>query len=145
VRGPALTDHLFIYRHKPLSKDFVRSRLRTASKRLGFKVTPHTLRHTFGTQLVNAGAKITTIQALLGHQRLNTTMTYARVHDKTVMTDYLQAMEQIEGEQTAITEPKPLPENVFALLDKLGKDGLSDSQQQILNQLRCCLTQQATG
>ncbi len=42
-----------------------------------FKATPHMLRHTFGTQLVNAGAKITTIQALLGHERLNTTMVYA--------------------------------------------------------------------
>ena len=75
VRGPALSDHLFIYRHKPLSKDYVRSRLKAAGKRLGFKVTPHMLRHTFGTQLVNAGANITTIQALLGHSRLNTTMT----------------------------------------------------------------------
>ncbi|MEM9774354.1 MAG: tyrosine-type recombinase/integrase [Chloroflexota bacterium] len=61
VRDPALTDHVFIYRHKFLSKDLVRSRLRTASKRLGFKVTPHMLRHTFATQLVNAGADITTI------------------------------------------------------------------------------------
>jgi hypothetical protein len=101
LRGPALTDHLFIYRHKPLSKDYVRGRLKAASKRLGFKVTPHMLRHTFGTQLVNAGADITTIQALLGHSRLNTTMIYARVHDKTVARDYYEAMAIIEKQSPA--------------------------------------------
>ena len=142
VRGPALTDHLFIYRHKPLSKDYVRSRLKTVGKRLGFKVTPHMLRHTFGTQLVNAGANITTIQALLGHSRLNTTMTYARVHDKTVITDYFRAMEQIEGAQTAMRVQTPVSETVFALLDKLGQKALNDEQQQILDELRRCLLPQ---
>ena len=142
VRGSALSDHLFIYRHKPLSKDYVRSRLKTASKRLGFKVTPHMLRHTFGTQLVNAGANITTIQALLGHSRLNTTMTYARVHDKTVMTDFLRAMEQIEGAQMAMQEQVPLPEAVFTLLDKLQQESMSDAQQQLMAELRRCLLPQ---
>ncbi|MCB8920663.1 MAG: tyrosine-type recombinase/integrase [Ardenticatenaceae bacterium] len=86
------------------------------------------LRHTFGTQLVNAGAQITTVQALLGHKRLNTTMVYAHVHDKTVMDDYLRAMEQIEGVQTAISPPKPIPETAFVLLDKLGQEGLNNEQ-----------------
>ncbi|MCB8920659.1 MAG: tyrosine-type recombinase/integrase [Ardenticatenaceae bacterium] len=100
---------------------------------------PHMLRHTFGTQLVNAGAQITTVQALLGHKRLNTTMVYAHVHDKTVMDDYLRAMEQIEGVQTAV-QPVAVPENAFALLDKLGQEGLNDEQRQILAELRRCLT-----
>ena len=145
VRGPALTDHLFIYRHKPLSKDLVRNRIKAAGKRTGVKVTPHMLRHTFATQLVNAGAKITTIQALLGHVRLNTTMTYAKVHDKTVVHDFLQAMEVIEGEQGAILEPKPDTEKAIALLKKLENDGISDEQQQILAELRRCLIQPATS
>ncbi|MCC6607869.1 MAG: tyrosine-type recombinase/integrase [Anaerolineae bacterium] len=144
VRGPALTDHLFIYRHKPLSKDLVRNRIKAAGKRTGVKVTPHMLRHTFTTQLVNAGAKITTIQALLGHVRLNTTMTYARVHDKTVVHDFLQAMAQIEGEQDAILEPKPVTEKAIALLNKLEHDDLTDEQQQILAELRRCLAQSTT-
>ncbi len=37
VRGPALTDHLFIYRHKPLSKDLVINRMKAAGKRTGAK------------------------------------------------------------------------------------------------------------
>jgi site-specific recombinase XerD len=140
LRGPALTDHLFIYRHKPLSKDYVRGRLKAAGKRLGFKATPHMLRHTFGTQLVNAGADITTIQALLGHSRLNTTMIYARVHDNTVMADYFRAMEEIEGGQTDVFFQKPDTENVCSLLDEMEEIGLSDQQQQILAELRRCLT-----
>ncbi len=54
------------------------------------------LRHTFATQLVNAGCRVTTIQALLGHKRLNSTMVYARVHDQTVARDYFEAMAVIE-------------------------------------------------
>ncbi len=99
------------------------------------------LRHTFGTQLVNAGAKITTIQALLGHERLNTTMVYAQVHNKTVIVDYLRAMAQIEGEQAAV-QPETVPETAIALLDRLGREGLSDKQRGILDELRCCLTPQ---
>ena len=144
LRGPALTNHLFIYRHKPLSKDLVRNRIKAAGKRTGIKVTPHMLRHTFATQLVNAGAKITTIQALLGHVRLNTTMTYARVHDKVVIQDFFQAMEKIEGEQSAILEPKPATEKAIALLEKLEQNNLTDQQQKILAKLRHCLTQPAT-
>ncbi len=145
VRGPALTEHLFIYRHKPLSKDLIRGRLKAAGERLGFKVTPHMLRHTFGTQLLNAGAQITTIQALLGHERLNTTMIYAQVHDQTVMEDYLQAMEQIEGTQEGMLNPEPTPRNILTLLDSLEQTGVNDAQQQIVEQLRHWLAQPAPG
>ncbi|MFK7803084.1 MAG: tyrosine-type recombinase/integrase [Anaerolineae bacterium] len=131
VRGPALTDHVFIYRHKFLSKDFVRSRLRTAGKRLGFKVTPHMLRHTFATQLVNAGADIVTIQTLMGHKRLNTTMTYAHVHDETVARDYFRAMEQIEGPQF-----EPETEQIHDLIDQLEDGNLTEHQQKLLDEFR---------
>jgi hypothetical protein len=43
---------------------------------------------TCATQLVNAGCRITSIQKFLGHTRLNSTLTYARVHDETVAKDY---------------------------------------------------------
>jgi len=96
VRGPGNSDHLFLYRTRPLCKDLVRDRLKAASDRTGVKVTPHMLRHTFATQLVNAGCRVTTIQSLLGHKRLNSTMIYARVHDQTVARDYFEAMAVIE-------------------------------------------------
>jgi len=52
--------------------------------------------HTCATQLLNAGCRITSIQKFLGHKRLNTTLTYARVHDQTVAEDYFAAMSSVE-------------------------------------------------
>jgi hypothetical protein len=83
-------------RNAALSKDFIRSRLKTIGTVVGVKVYPHRLRHTCGTQLLNAGCRITSIQAFLGHKKLNTTMIYARVHDQTVAGDYYQAMGSVE-------------------------------------------------
>jgi hypothetical protein len=45
---------------------------------------------------LNAGCRVTSIQKFLGHKRLNSTMIYARVHNRTVAEDYYAAMERIE-------------------------------------------------
>jgi site-specific recombinase XerD len=112
VRGLGPTDHVFLYRNQPIKKDLIHSRIQAAGQRVGVKVSPHRLRHTCATQLINAGCRVTSIQKLLGHERLNSTMIYARVHDRTVAQDYYAAMDQIEerlelvaAEAETITEP----------------------------------------
>ena len=148
VRGTGNSDYLFLYRHKQMSKDLVRSRLKGASKRTGVKVTPHMLRHTFGTQLVNAGCRITTIQMLLGHKRLNTTMIYARVHDETVAQDYYSAMAIIEErlqphwqhplnqDDAGISNTNGDAAHLLTLVATLAAEPLTDSQQVMVAELQ---------
>jgi integrase/recombinase XerD len=104
-RGLGPIDHLFLYRNEPLCKDLVRDRVQAAGERAGVKVYPHRLRHTCATQLLNAGCRVTSIQKFLGHKRLNSTMIYARVHDRTVADDYYAAMDRIE--QRLDVSPQP--------------------------------------
>jgi site-specific recombinase XerD len=96
ARGEGGTDHVFLYRNAPLKKDIIRAQLQYAGQRAGVKVYPHRLRHTCATQLLNAGCRITSIQAFLGHKKLNTTMIYARAHDQNVAEDYFAAMQRVE-------------------------------------------------
>jgi integrase/recombinase XerD len=58
----------------------------------------HCLRHTFATELLNAGMRIECLQQLLGHSSLEMTLRYARLSDKTREQEYFKAMAIIEGE-----------------------------------------------
>jgi Site-specific recombinase XerD len=58
--------------------------------------TVHTLRHTFATELLNAGMRLECLQALLGHRCIEETRRYARLTDKTREEEYFKAMSRIE-------------------------------------------------
>jgi len=81
---------------------------------VGVHAYPHRLRHTAATQLLNAGCPVTGERKafvqhpeFLGHKKLNSTMIYARAHDKTVEADYFAAMSRIELRLELAPEPEP--------------------------------------
>ncbi len=75
---------VFVFSKKngtPLSSDTVQRVVKKAAEKAGIqkKVTPHTLRHSYATHLLETGENIRKIQELLGHSDLSTTQIYTRV------------------------------------------------------------------
>lgn len=107
ANGPLLTRA----EARPITYPWLRDQVEQLGTAAGVaQVSPHRLRHTLATQLLNAGMDITRIQKLLGHAFLNTTQIYARVQDATLEADYRQAMQTIERQQMPLSstaEPAP--------------------------------------
>ena len=118
VRGEAQTDHVLICRQQAVKEGLIRFRLRCYGQQAQVKVSPHRLRHTLATRLLNEGMPITSLQRLLGHEKLETTLIYARVHNETVRRDYERAQarltpasslaDELFSAPTQIAEPRPV-------------------------------------
>lgn len=98
--GP-LTDRLLVTaRGAAVTPPFVRKALRALAAEAEVKrtVTPHMLRHTAATRLLEAGVDIRFVQRLLGHQSISTTEMYTAVSDsslKTVITAAARGVREI--------------------------------------------------
>ena len=76
---PTNPDYLFLnQRGNQIKAEYIRWLLkaRTARAQIPKKITPHTFWRSFATLLYQKGAKLTTIQKLLGHSNLETTASY---------------------------------------------------------------------
>lgn len=96
-RKSVTTDHLWLNDEQPVQEHQVRQSLHHWGHLSDVEVTPHRLRHTFATRLINQGVSLPSLQKLLGHKSLHTTQRYARVYDATVQEQFQQAMANLEG------------------------------------------------
>jgi site-specific recombinase XerD len=134
IRGPsdALPETVFVFRQQPLSRGYCGSRLNTYGKKCGVRITPHQLRHTCATLLLNEGLSIISVQRILGHQYINTTLRYARVYDGTAAADYFKAMNRIEGRFTTPSLEEQVtfsPKKLLCLLEELHDSTLNSEQK----------------
>ncbi len=91
-RRPA--QFLFTHHGRRLGQGAVRAELDRAADLAGLEhITPHQLRHTYATALVNAGVSLQSLMALLGHASAEMSLRYGRLFDNTVRTEYERALD----------------------------------------------------
>jgi site-specific recombinase XerD len=82
------------------SSTSIQNVVKAAAKRAGIKrrITPHMLRHSFATHLLESGTDVRYIQSFLGHKSIKTTMIYTHVR-KDAAADILNPLDKISTEQ----------------------------------------------
>ena len=106
-------DFLFVERGRRLSAYRLRHGLDDAVAAAGLRgrdntalhITPHQLRHTYGTTLVNAGMSLQALMALPGHVSAEMTLRYATLASPTVRAAYETAMTKVRARQSLFVRP----------------------------------------
>ena len=83
--------YLFEKGSAPMNSAQLRYILTKLFKAQGLKVTPHQLRHSFATHLLNNGARISDVSELLGHETMATTQVYTKLGSVKKMQEYMKA------------------------------------------------------
>ena len=83
--------YLFEKGNAPMNAAQLRYIMSKLFKATGIKATPHQLRHSFATHLLNNGARISDVSELLGHETMATTQVYTKLGSVKKMEEYMKA------------------------------------------------------
>lgn len=84
-------EYVFEAMGEKLSENSLRYTITKAFAKVGLKVTPHQLRHSYATELLNNGARIADVSELLGHSSMATTQIYTKLGNALKMDNYRQS------------------------------------------------------
>ena len=82
---------IFELNDKRLSENSLRYTVNKVFKRVGLKVSPHQLRHSYATELLNNSASISDVSELLGHSSMSTTQIYTKLGSVLKQQNYNKA------------------------------------------------------
>ena len=90
---PGEEDYVFLNRrgaHLTRTMILIMVKRQAVAAGIAKTISPHTLRHSFATALLNGGADLRVIQTLLGHERISTTEIYTHLDDATLRREILE-------------------------------------------------------
>jgi len=89
LKGKQISPFLFLSnRAKPMTRQRFWQSLKETGKRAGIKVSPHMIRHSFATHLLEGGADLRALQKMLGHSDIATTQIYTKVTTERIRKEY---------------------------------------------------------
>lgn len=111
------TEFLLTHHGRRVTADQLREVLTRVTQDAGLPhITPHQLRHTYATALVNAGVSLQSLMALLGHVSAEMSLRYGRLFDATVKAEYERALTAAKAHLRSLPAEPPAGRTLLPVL-----------------------------